>query len=80
MIVVFFNVKNVSKTNHSELSEYRWQEKPPKRKEYLPAYPGRLGLTREEKSDLLGTMSPERIEKIENERSMPHPDECFDIQ
>ena len=36
-----------------------------------------LGLTREEASDLLGTMSPERIEKIENERSMPHPDEVL---
>ena len=36
-----------------------------------------LGLTREEASDLLGTMSPERIEKIENERSMPPPDEVL---
>ena len=36
-----------------------------------------LGLTREEASALLGTMSPERIEKIENERSMPHPDEVL---
>ena len=36
-----------------------------------------LGLTREEASELLGTMSPERIEKIENERSMPHPDEVL---
>ena len=27
-----------------------------------------LGLTREEASDLLGTMSPERIEIVENER------------
>ena len=36
-----------------------------------------LGLTREEASDLLVTMSPERIEKIENERSMPHPDEVL---
>ena len=36
-----------------------------------------LGLTREEASGLLGTMSPERIEKIENERSMPHPDEVL---
>ena len=33
-----------------------------------------LGLPREEASDLLGTMSPERIE---NERSMPHPDEVL---
>ena len=36
-----------------------------------------LSLTREEASGLLGTMSPERIEKIENERSMPHPDEVL---
>ena len=36
-----------------------------------------LELTREEASALLGTMSPERIEKIENERSMPHPDEVL---
>ena len=36
-----------------------------------------LGLTREEASDLLVPMSPERIEKIESERSMPHPDEVL---
>ena len=36
-----------------------------------------LELTREEASELLGTMSPERIEKIESERSMPHPDEVL---
>lgn len=36
-----------------------------------------LNLTREEASELLVTMSPERIEKIENERSMPHPDEVL---
>jgi len=36
-----------------------------------------LKLTREEASELLETMSPERIEKIENERSMPHPDEVL---
>ena len=36
-----------------------------------------LGLTREEASGLLVTMSPERIEKIESERSMPHPDEVL---
>ena len=35
-----------------------------------------LDLTREEASDLLITMSPERIEKIESERSMPHPDDA----
>lgn len=31
-----------------------------------------LKLTREDASELLVTMFPERIEKIENERSMPH--------
>ena len=36
-----------------------------------------LDLTREEASELLETMSPERIEKIESERSMPHPDEVL---
>ena len=36
-----------------------------------------LGLTREAASDLLETLSPERIEKIENERSMPYPDEVM---
>lgn len=36
-----------------------------------------LKLTREDASQLLETMSPERIEKIENERSMPHPDEVL---
>ena len=36
-----------------------------------------LELTREEASELLAAMSPERIEKIESERSMPHPDELL---
>ena len=36
-----------------------------------------LGLTREEASELLETVSPERIEKIENERSLPYPDEVL---
>ena len=36
-----------------------------------------LDLTREEASQLLEIMSPERIEKIESERSMPHPDEVL---
>ena len=34
-----------------------------------------LSLTREAASDLLEGITPERIEKIENERSLPHPDE-----
>ena len=34
-----------------------------------------LRLTREAASELLESITPERIEKIENERSLPHPDE-----
>ena len=36
-----------------------------------------LQLTRESASELLEGLTPERIEKIENERSMPHPDEVL---
>lgn len=36
-----------------------------------------LRLTRETASQLLQTISPERIEKIENERVLPHPDEVL---
>lgn len=36
-----------------------------------------LRLTRESASELLETISPERIEKIENERSLPYPDEVL---
>ncbi len=36
-----------------------------------------LGLTREKAAELLESIPPERIEKIENERSMPHPDEIL---
>ena len=36
-----------------------------------------LGLTREAAGELLETISPERIEKIENERTMPYPDEVL---
>ena len=36
-----------------------------------------LQLTREAASELLEVITPERIEKIENERSMPHPDEVL---
>ena len=36
-----------------------------------------LKLTRESASELLETTSPERIEKIENERSLPYPDEVL---
>ncbi len=36
-----------------------------------------LGLTREAASELLESIPPERIEKIENERCDPHPDEVL---
>ena len=36
-----------------------------------------LHLTRETAGELLETIPPERIEKIENERSLPHPDEVL---
>ena len=36
-----------------------------------------LQLTREEASALLQAIAPERIEKIENERTLPHPDEVL---
>ena len=36
-----------------------------------------LKLTRETASELLETLSPERIEKIENDRTLPHPDEVL---
>lgn len=36
-----------------------------------------LQLTRETASELLESISPERIEKIENERALPHPDEVL---
>lgn len=36
-----------------------------------------LKFTRESASELLETISPERIEKIENERSLPYPDEVL---
>ena len=36
-----------------------------------------LQLTRESASELLESITAERIEKIENERSLPHPDEVL---
>ena len=36
-----------------------------------------LGLSREKASELLETIMPERIEKIESGKSLPHPDEVF---
>jgi len=42
-------------------------------------YREELGLTREKASDLLETISPDRIEKIESEKSLPHPDEILEM-
>ena len=36
-----------------------------------------LGLSREKASELLETVMPERIEKIESEKVLPHPDEVL---
>lgn len=36
-----------------------------------------LGLSRDKASEILDWISPERIEKIENEKSLPHPDEVL---
>lgn len=36
-----------------------------------------LQLTREAAGELLETVAPERVEKIENERTLPHPDEVL---
>ena len=36
-----------------------------------------LQLTRESAAELMESITPERIEKIENERSLPHPDEVL---
>lgn len=36
-----------------------------------------LGLSREKASEILGSIPSERIEKIENEKSLPHPDEVL---
>ena len=36
-----------------------------------------LKLTREAAGELLEVIAPERIEKIENERTMPHPEEVL---
>lgn len=36
-----------------------------------------LGLTRDKASELLESISPERIEKIENEKCDPHPEEVL---
>lgn len=35
------------------------------------------GMSREKASECMGFVSPERIEKIESEKSLPHPDEVL---
>ena len=40
-------------------------------------YRENLDLTREKASELLEFISPDRIEKIESEKSLPHPDEVL---
>ncbi|MBP5413983.1 MAG: helix-turn-helix transcriptional regulator, partial [Lachnospiraceae bacterium] len=34
-------------------------------------------MSREKASEAMGFVSPERIEKIESEKSLPHPDEVL---
>ncbi|MFI3313279.1 MAG: XRE family transcriptional regulator [Eubacteriales bacterium] len=38
-----------------------------------------LKLSREKASELMQTITPERIEKIENEKAMPYPDEILEM-
>ena len=38
-----------------------------------------LGLSREKASELLGTVPSERIEKIENEKTIAHPEEVLSM-
>ena len=38
-----------------------------------------LGLSREKAGELLEAVTPERIEKIESGKSLPHPDEVLTI-
>lgn len=38
-----------------------------------------MGYSREKASEELGWISAERIEKIENEKSLPHPDEVLEM-
>jgi hypothetical protein len=44
---------------------------------YLKIRKDELGLTREKASDLLQFITPERLEKIESEKSLAHPDEVL---
>lgn len=46
-------------------------------KNYYQIIREELQLTREKASELLESITPERIEKIESEKSLPHPDEVL---
>ncbi|MBQ1999469.1 MAG: helix-turn-helix transcriptional regulator [Spirochaetales bacterium] len=46
-------------------------------KNIYQVYRENLGLTRDKASELLETISADRIEKIESEKSIPHPDEIL---
>ena len=48
-------------------------------KSLFQKYREELGYSREKASVLLGWISPERIEKIENDKSQPHPDEVLEM-
>lgn len=48
-------------------------------KNIYQTYREELGLTRDKASELLTTMSADRIEKIESEKSLPHPDEILEM-
>ncbi|WP_028510099.1 helix-turn-helix transcriptional regulator [Ruminococcus sp. NK3A76] len=53
-----------SKKEHKNIYHFRREE---------------LGLSREKASEILESIPPERIEKIENEKSLPHPEEILTI-
>lgn len=48
-----------------------------KQQEPLPARPGGAGAFQRKASELLEAVTPERIEKIESGKSLPHPDEVL---
>ena len=54
-----------------------WGEHPRENKNIYQTTQEALHLTREAAGELLESIPPERIEKIENERSLPHPDEVL---
>ncbi len=48
-----------------------------KNKTLYQSFREELGYSREKASEVMGTVSAERIERIENEKSLPHPDEVL---